>query len=48
MGRPTGVDQENFSKVKTAFSKGMSAKETAALTGISLSSVKRYRKLISQ
>jgi DNA invertase Pin-like site-specific DNA recombinase len=46
MGRPTGVDPENFVKVKTAFSKGMSAKETVAVTGISLSSVKRYRKLI--
>jgi DNA invertase Pin-like site-specific DNA recombinase len=46
MGRPSGVDPENYAKVKTAHSRGMSAKETAAVTGISLSSVKRYRKLI--
>lgn len=47
MGRPTGVDQENYQKVKTAFDKKLSAKETAILTGISLSSIKRYRKLIT-
>lgn len=48
MGRPAGVDQENYLKVKTAFDKKLSAKETAELTGISLSSVKRYRKLIAE
>ena len=48
MGRPSGVDQENYLKVKTAFQKKLSVKKTVALTGISLSSVKRYRKLIAE
>lgn len=48
MGRRKGVDQAAYNKVKTAFDKKLSVKETARLTGISLSSVKRYRKLIDQ
>ena len=46
MGRPGGVHQENFIKVKKALEKGFSMAEIVNLTGISLSSVKRYRKII--
>lgn len=46
MGRPAGVDAEKFEKVKRAFEKGLSARDTAELTNISLSSVKRYRRSI--
>ena len=46
MGRPEGVDEASFQKVKLAFEKGASVKEAAAMTAVSLSSVKRYRKLI--
>ncbi len=48
VGRPTGVDDEKFMKVKKAYAKGLSILETVNLTGISLSSVKRYRKLIQK
>ena len=44
IGRPKGLDAENLSKVRKALEKGLSVAETAELTGISLSSVKRYRK----
>jgi len=46
MGRPKGVNIESFSKVRTALEKGLSVSETVSLTGISISSVKRYRRLI--
>lgn len=46
MGRPKGINQYNFEKVKKAFEKGLSVSETVRLTGISISSVKRYRKQI--
>jgi len=46
MGRPKGINLENFSKVKKAFDKGLSVYEVSDLTGISLSSVKRYRRQI--
>ncbi|GGH55564.1 resolvase [Dyadobacter endophyticus] len=46
IGRPAGIDTEKFAKVKKALERGMSASETASLTGISMSSVKRYRKQI--
>ncbi|MGI4820712.1 MAG: helix-turn-helix domain-containing protein [Janthinobacterium lividum] len=46
MGRPKGLDAENLSKVKKALAKGLSVTETVELTGISLSSVKRYRKYL--
>lgn len=48
MGRPTGVDAEKFEKVRRAFEKGLSTKDTAGLTGISLSSVKRYRRVLQE
>ncbi len=46
IGRPQGVNQENFVKIKKALEKGLSVAEIVNLTGISLSSVKRYRKAI--
>ncbi len=46
MGRPKGINHDNFEKVKKAFERGLSVSETVSLTGISISSVKRYRKLI--
>ena len=44
IGRPKGLDVENLAKVRKALEKGLSVAETVDLTGISLSSVKRYRK----
>ena len=44
IGRPKGLDAENLVKVQKAMNKGLSVAETVELTGISLSSVKRYRK----
>jgi len=44
IGRPKGKNQDNLKKVKTALEKGLSIAETVKLTGISVSSVKRYRK----
>ena len=44
VGRRAGVNQENYSKVRKAVEKGLSVNEIVNLTGISLSSVKRYRK----
>jgi DNA invertase Pin-like site-specific DNA recombinase len=44
IGRPKGPDAENPAKVRKALEKGLSVSETVASTGISLSSVKRYRK----
>ncbi|WP_288423974.1 recombinase family protein [uncultured Spirosoma sp.] len=46
MGRPEGVDEEAYEKVEIAHNKGASVKEIVKMTGVSLSSVKRYRKLI--
>lgn len=48
MGRPNGVDLEKFEKVKRAYKNGLSARDTAEVSGISLSSVKRYRKVIEE
>ncbi|GAB3162547.1 recombinase family protein [Telluribacter humicola] len=47
IGRPSGVNQDNYHKVKKALDKGLSVAEIVNLTGISISSVKRYRKEIS-
>ena len=44
IGRPKKLDAENLAKVRKALEKGLSVAETMELTGISLSSVKRYRK----
>ena len=46
IGRPTGINQQNFEKVKMALQKQMSVAEIVNLTGISISSVKRYKKTI--
>ena len=43
IGRPKGLDPENLAKVGKALEKGLSVAETVELTGISLSSAKRYR-----
>ncbi|TDB64367.1 recombinase family protein [Arundinibacter roseus] len=48
IGRPSGANQENYTKVKKAIDKGLSVIEIVQLTGISISSVKRYRKEISR
>lgn len=48
IGRPSGIDVEKFKKVKKALEKGLSVSETVNLTGISMSSVKRYRKQIQK
>ena len=44
IGRPKGLDAANLAKVREAMEKGLFVAETVELTGISLSSVKRYRK----
>lgn len=44
IGRPKGLDVDNLAKVRKALEKGLSVAETVELAGISLSSVKRYRK----
>jgi DNA invertase Pin-like site-specific DNA recombinase len=46
VGRPSGVNEDNFLKVKKGFEKGLSVSEIVNLTGISISSVKRYRRRI--
>ncbi|MBC7390524.1 MAG: recombinase family protein [Opitutaceae bacterium] len=46
IGRPKGTNPEQFAKVKKAVEKGLSVAEIVDLTGISISSVKRYRKQI--
>ncbi|TDB57960.1 recombinase family protein [Arundinibacter roseus] len=46
IGRPNGVNEENLKKVKRALDKGLSISEIVQLTGISISSVKRYRKAL--
>ncbi len=46
IGRPKGISPEKFSKIKKAVERGLSVAETVSLTGISISSVKRYRKQI--
>lgn len=48
IGRFKGVNPENFEKVRTALQKGLSVSEIVKLTGISISSVKRYRKGIER
>ncbi|MBU1820813.1 MAG: recombinase family protein [Bacteroidetes bacterium] len=48
IGRPSGVNQDNYTKVRKAMEKGLSVAEIVSLTGISISSVKRYRREIAQ
>lgn len=48
IGRPSGVNQENYNKVKKALEKDLSVSEIVSLTGISISSVKRYKKEIQK
>lgn len=46
IGRPRGVNKDNFNKVKKALEVGLSVTEIANLTGVSLSSIKRFRKML--
>ncbi|MVM30458.1 recombinase family protein [Spirosoma sp. HMF4905] len=46
MGRPRGVKPEPLAKVKKALERGLSVSGIVNLTGISTSSVKRYRRLL--
>ena len=46
IGRPKGINPQNLAKVKKALERGLSVAETVNLTGISTSSVKRYRRLL--
>jgi len=48
MGRPKGLNVEKLAKVKKAFERGLSVAETVSLTGISMSSIKRYRKQLEK
>ena len=43
LGRPAGRHAGKLAKVATALEQGLSVAESAALTGISRASVKRYR-----
>ena len=47
IGRFKGPNAENFARVKTALERGLSVTEIVKVTGISLSSVKRYRKTMT-
>ena len=46
IGRPKGINMENYNKVKKSIEMGLSVSEAVNLTGIGISSVKRYRKMI--
>jgi DNA-binding Xre family transcriptional regulator len=46
IGRPVGINQQNFEKVKIVLEKQMSVTEIVNLIGISISSVKRFKKTI--
>lgn len=46
IGRPKGINNESFLKVKKALERGLSVSEIVSLTSISISSVKRYKKQI--
>ena len=46
VGRPAGLDPEKYGKVKKLLEKGFGNSEIVELTGVSLASVKRYRKAI--
>lgn len=45
IGRPAGINKVNYGKVKTGLENGLSVTKIVNLTGISKSSVKRYRKV---
>ena len=46
IGRPKGVNAENLAKARTAPDRGLLVAEPVSLTGIRLSTVKRWRKLL--
>ncbi len=43
MGRPKGINEENYTKVKKLLEKSVSIKDIVSLTGISRASVHRYK-----
>ncbi|MCA8830194.1 recombinase family protein [Hymenobacter pini] len=47
MGRPAGVDEEKLKKVKTSLAAGLSVHQIVEVTGISESTVKRYKRIVS-
>ncbi|MBX0289447.1 recombinase family protein [Hymenobacter sp. HSC-4F20] len=47
LGRPAGVDEEKLKKVKTSLAAGLSIHQIVDVTGISESTVKRYRRLLT-
>lgn len=48
MGRPPGLDAAKLEKVTTALERGLTTGEIVSLTGISISTVKRYKKQIEK
>ena len=48
IGRPKGVNAENLAKVRTAPDRGLLVAEPVSLTGIRLSTVKRWRKQLEK
>ncbi|GAB3294291.1 hypothetical protein GCM10027348_15080 [Hymenobacter tenuis] len=46
MGRRPGVNEEKLKKVKTSLAAGLSVHQIVEVTGISESTVKRYRRLV--
>ena len=47
IGRPDGRDSEKYGKVKKLLERGFANSEIVELTGVSLASVKRYRKPVN-
>ena len=47
IGRPAGMDSEKYNKVKKLLDRGLSIPEIVEVTGVSLASVKRYRKAMN-
>ncbi|MGV3588581.1 MAG: recombinase family protein [Adhaeribacter sp.] len=45
MGRPPGVNQANYKKVKEAWSKNLNLAEISRITGIHINTVRRYVRL---
>jgi DNA invertase Pin-like site-specific DNA recombinase len=48
VGRPAKINEEKYTKVKKALENGISVIDTSKITGISLTTVKRYRRLIEK
>ena len=48
IGRPAGLDSEKYGKVRKLIGSGFGNSEIVELTGVSLASVKRYRKAVPE